>query len=385
MASDNEIQVLSSHTKKSRNHLWVVLIVLLLLVIVPLCFQWKGKMKESDTYIDTALQAKVTTLLAEGLDKFWAHSGQVIVMETQTGEIKAMVGLQRNFDGTYISCDIFAYQQATGLMHPFSYMAALETRKVRMTDTVDTQSGIYVIDDIVIKDHNWHRGGYGLITHDLGFVVTSNISAYKAVQNAFPNRPQSYFDAIDSLRWGKVDKIEGIPHLKPQTCLTPKDSLWSSYNYPFTTIGYNQKIAVVQTLASYNAIANNGKMVKPKIYKGETEIVDDSIASMETIKTIQQAMRNSVVNGLGKPACSEKVEVAGKTGVIVVSDGDDESEGKMYTIYAAEFCGYFPVDKPRYTIIVSMNKRGLPVSGGLMAGSVFSEIVDYMMENSYKK
>ncbi len=384
MATDNEIQILNSRPKK-RLWIWMFIIAAILLVI-PFFFIKEGQVKHSDTYIDSTLQVKVSNILSDKLTELNARFGQVIVMETETGAVKAMVGLQKNFDDTYVPCDIFAYQQASGLTRTFSYMAALETKKVKLTDTVDTKTGIYIVDDgMILKDHNWHRGGYGMITYDKGFIVTSNIAVYKAVQKAFPNRPQAYFDALDSLKWGMVDDMEGISNLRPRICLSPKDSLWASYNYPFSTIGYNQKIAAIQILASYNAIANNGKMVKPKIYKGETEIMDDSIASSETIKAIQKAMRDNVTIGLGKPANSDKVAVAGKTGGAAVSDNEDDSEGKMFTTYVAEFCGYFPMEKPQYSIIVIINKMGLPSSSGMMAGSVFSEIVDYMMVTENNK
>ena len=379
MASDNEIQVLSS--KKHRPKKWIyALWVVPVLIGISLLFWQRPKVKEKVTHIDPTLQTKVSSLLEEKLKEIWAYSGQAIVMETKTGAIKAMVGLQRNFDGTYVPCDLFAYQQATGLMHTFSYIAALETKKVKLTDTVNTQCGIYETDDMVLKDHNWHRGGYGMIDYEKGFIVTSNITTYKAIQKAFKNRPQAYFNTLDSLKWGMVDHIEGIPNLLPRISFSPKDSLWASYNYPLATIGYNQKIAPIQTLASYNAIANNGIMVKPQIYKGEPEIIDDSIASTGTIKAIQQAMRNTITIGLGKPARSDKVDVAGKGGSIVVSGNEDDSEGRIYTNYLVEFCGYFPTDNPKYSIIVSINKRGLPVSSGVMAGSLFSEIVDYLTD-----
>lgn len=377
MATDNEIQVLNFRSKE-RPWRWL-LIPIAVLLIIPFFFIGKGEIKQSDTYIDSTLQYKVASILSDKLTELNARFGQAIVMETETGAVKAMVGLQKNFDDTYVPCDIFAYQQVSGLTRAFSYMAAMETKKVKLTDTVDVKEGIYLVDGMVLKDHNWHRGGYGMITYDKGFIVTSNISVYKAVQKAFPNRPKAYFDALDSLKWGVVGNIEGIPNLKPRIYLSPKDSLWASYNYPFSTIGYNQKIAAIQILASYNAIANNGKMVKPKIYKGETEIMDDSIASSETIKAIQKAMRDNVTIGLGKPGNSDKVKVAGTTGGATVSDNEDDTEGSVYTTYVAEFCGYFPIEKPKYTIIVLINKMGLPSSSGLMAGSVFKEIVDYMV------
>ena len=131
-------------------------------------------------------------------------------------------------------------------------------------------------------------------------------------------------------------------------------------------------------LTFYNAIANNGKMVKPTLYKGETEEINPQIASKANIDSLQMALVKVVTEGLGKPAQSEKVQVAGVSGGCQISTEEDNSVGKMNTEYSVEYCGYFPAENPKYSIIVSMNKIGLPASGGLMAGSVFKEIVDYM-------
>ena len=127
----------------------------------------------------------------------------------------------------------------------------------------------------------------------------------------------------------------------------------------------------------YNAIAYGGKMVKPILYKGETEIINPQIASKENVDSVQLALTKVVSEGLGKPAASGKVQVAGATGTSQISIVDDDSDKLLE--YSVEFCGFFPADQPKYSIIVSMNKMGLPASGGLMAGSVFSDIVDYMV------
>ena len=121
------------------------------------------------------------------------------------------------------------------------------------------------------------------------------------------------------------------------------------------------------------------------MYKGETEIINPQIASKENIDSIQWALTLIVTEGLGKPAASEKVEVAGAPGVSKISVVDDDSDSNTFLEYSVEFCGFFPADNPKYSVIVSMNKMGLPASGGLMAGSVFSEIVDFMMESENNK
>ena len=126
-------------------------------------------------------------------------------------------------------------------------------------------------------------------------------------------------------------------------------------------------------------------MVKPILYKGETEIINSQIASKENIDSIQRALVKVVTEALGKPAASEKVEVAGTPSTSKISIVDDDLDSKTFLEYSVEFCGFFPADNPKYSVIVSMNKMGLPASGGLMAGSVFSEIVDFMMETENNK
>ena len=123
-------------------------------------------------------------------------------------------------------------------------------------------------------------------------------------------------------------------------------------------------------LTFYNAIANSGKMVQPQLYKDSTTVINPQIASQANIDSLKQALKYVVTDGLGQPAKPNKIQVAGETGTIQLEDGS----------YIVEFCGYFPVDAPQYSIIVSIHKDGLPASGGLMAGDVFRQIVDYMNE-----
>ena len=180
------------------------------------------------------------------------------------------------------------------------------------------------------------------------------------------------------MSYGQPENIEGHDSLKAAYFVTPKDSGWSNTALAWFCIGYNQQISPIQMLTFYNAIANEGKMVKPLLYKGETEVINPQIASKANIDSLQMALIKTVNEGLGKPAQSEKVQVAGVSGGCQLSTEEDDSEGRKNTIYAVEFCGYFPTDAPKYSIIVRINKMGLPASGSIMAGSVFSQIVDCM-------
>jgi len=232
--------------------------------------------------IDTTLQTKVDSILHNKMSEINAISGQAIVMEVLTGEVKAMVGNGQ--------------KQASSLMRAVSINKALEIGKVFLSDSVDTGNGVIVLDSDTILDHNWHRGGYGKITLKQGLVCESDIAIRKALDIVG-------VEAVDSL-------------------VTP-----------------------LEMLKLFNGIIKN-----------------DSLKS---------TFRYCVTDALGKPASSEKVEVAGLAGRSIVSKANPER-----IEYAVEFCGYFPADEPKYSIIVSMNKIGFPASGGLMAGSVFKEIVE---------
>ena len=188
------------------------------------------------------------------------------------------------------------------------------------------------------------------------------------MEMAFGDNPQAYFDLLAKMDYGKPDSITGIANLQPYS-ITETDMIWLS-------IGYNQFISPIQVLTFYNAIANDGKMVQPQLYKDSVVVINPQIASKASIDNLKQALAFNITDGLGQPAKSEKVTVAGKQGTCQISTNEDGTENKSDTEYAVEFCGYFPVENPQYSIIVSINKTGLPVSGGLMAGDVFRQIVD---------
>lgn len=275
--------------------------------------QSKQKTIELMSTIDSTLQVKATSILENKLSELNALSGQAIVMEVQTGHIKAMVGLERKDSADYQSCENFSQAYESALMQPISILAALETGKVKLADTVDVGDGIYICKGDTIKDHNWHRGGYGKITIKQGLASSSEIAVYKAMEMAFNGYTQTYYDQLKKI---------GISNLD-----TP-----------------------LQMLTAYNSIANNRN-------------------NQANIDSLKQALEYVVTDGLGQPAKSDKVQVAGKTGMVQLEDGS----------YIVEFCGYFPADNPQYTIIVSINKMELPVSGGLTAGDVFRQIVDILL------
>ena len=345
------------------------LLPLTLLVIISSC-QSKQQEGKQVSNIDSTLQVKATSILENKLTELNALSGQAIIMEVQTGHIKAMVGVERKDSADYLPCENFSQAHESALMHPISILAALETGKVKLADTVDVGNGSYSIQDRELKDHNWHRGGYGEISIKQGLASSSNIAVYKTMEKAFGNNAQAYFNLLNNMSYGKPDSIAGIANLKPAYFVTPKDSGWSDTAFAWFCIGYNQTITPIQMLTFYNAIANSGKMVQPQLYKDSTTVINPQIVSQANIDSLKQALEYVVTDGLGQPAKSDNIQIAGETGTVQLEDGS----------YIVEFCGYFPTNAPQYSIIVSIHKDGLPASGGLMAGDVFRQIVDYMNE-----
>ena len=330
--------------------------------------QSKQETIELMSTIDSTLQVKVTSILENKLSELNALSGQTIIMEVQTGHIKAMVGLERKDSADYQSCENFPQAYESALMQPISILAALETGKVKLADTVDVGNGSYSIQDRELKDHNWHRGGYGEISIKQGLASSSNIAVYKTMEEAFGNNAQAYFNLLNNMSYGKPDSIAGIANLKPAYFVTPKDSGWSDTAFAWFCIGYNQTITPIQMLTFYNAIANSGKMVQPQLYKDSTTVINPQIVSQANIDSLKQALEYVVTDGLGQPTKSDKIQIAGETGTVQLENGN----------YIVEFCGYFPANAPQYSIIVSIHKDGLPASGGLMAGDVFKQITEYI-------
>ena len=330
--------------------------------------QSKQETIELMSTIDSTLQVKVTSILENKLSELNALSGQTIIMEVQTGHIKAMVGLESTDSANYQPCENFSQAYESALIHPISILAALETGKVKLADTVDVGNGSYSIQDRELKDHNWHRGGYGEISIKQGLASSSNIAVYKTMEKAFRDDAQAYFNLIDRMSYGKPDCIAGIANLKPAYFVTPKDSGWSDTAFAWFCIGYNQTITPIQMLTFYNAIANSGKMVQPQLYKDSTTVINPQIVSQANIDSLKQALEYVVTDGLGQPTKSDKIQIAGETGTVQLENGN----------YIVEFCGYFPANAPQYSIIVSIHKDGLPASGGLMAGDVFKQITEYI-------
>lgn len=380
---------LGSPQKRKKLTLLVVVMISVFALMIGARFYWEhssqqpekiktGK-KMGEPTIVPKLQAAVDSMLRDELEMIDGLQGQAIVMKVQTGEILAMIGLKRDLDKKYQPCNNFSYQQELGsLMMTPSLLALLEVG-VDTGYVVHTGEGIMNVDDVrVMRDHNWHRGGYGDINLSRALEVSSNIGISHAVAKTFRNNQQQFFDLLDRMSFGQPESIDGIEGLTASQYTSPKDSDWLNRRIWWSAIGYERLIAPIQMLTFYNAIANNGRMVKPMLKTGEIEIINPQIASKANIEKMQVVLEHVVSQGLGRKAGTPILKVAGKTGTSQVGEYDFGKETYVDE-YQLAFCGYFPADEPKYSIIVSMNKLGLPASGGGMAGVVFHNIVEWMI------
>ena len=392
--NNDELQVLGKPRKISKREKWriaIVAIVLLALVVIlgivihnSLSPQQPEKIrtgkKMGEPTIIPELQIAVDSLLKAQMTKIGnCLQGQVIVMEVETGEILAMVGQERNYEGKFVPCNNFAYQQELGSLAKTASLLALLEVGVDTGYVVHTGTGVMPVDEEhLMKDHNWHRGGYGDINLSRALEVSSNIGIGQTVAKTFRNNQQQFFDLLEKMSLGQPESIDGIVGLKPSIYSSPKDSDWIDRRIWWSAIGYERTIAPIQMLTFYNAIANDGKMVKPTLKTGEIEIINPQIASKENIKVMQEVLDHVVSQGLGRKAGTPLLRVAGKTGTSQIREYDFGEETYVNE-YQVSFCGYFPADAPKYSIIVSINKLGLPASGGGMAGVAFHYIMEWML------
>ena len=303
------------------------------------------KTEEAISSIDGVLQDSVEAILERHLMEYDAMDGVAIVMETESGKICSMVGLKAKGDSAYARADSLSEcKHSSALMRTVSVLAALNTGKVKPDDKFDSGAGIYSYGNDTIYDHNWQKGGYGELTLRQALAFSSDIGITRAVDEAFPDK-KDFFASVRDMSFGQPLEIEG---LKVDSCSQDTDLSWYYYAMGF------QETAPIQMLAFYNAIARK-----------------DKIASPSSIADIRGMLEGVVKEGFGKQAMSDKFEVSGMNGTIYNKD----------STLTADFCGYFPADKPRYTILVSVRRKEIPAAGGRMAGTIFREIAECLFEH----
>jgi cell division protein FtsI (penicillin-binding protein 3) len=324
-------------------------------------------------------------------------------MEVKTGDVKAIVNMTKCADDDYHEIKNHAISdllEPGSVFKTASIMVALDDGVVDTTYRVETAGGVWPMYGREMKDHNWRRGGYGMLTLPQTLMVSSNIGVSRIIDDHYHNTPEKFVQGI--YRLGLADDLHiPLQGASPARIRMPKKDArgkqyvnWSKTTLPWMSIGYETQVPPISTLTFYNAIANGGKMMAPRFVKAvmkdgvvikefEPVVLRERIAKETTIKKITTILEHVVSQGLGKKAGSQSFLVAGKTGTAQISKGAaGYKSGQMN--YLLSFAGFFPAYEPRYSCIVCIQKSGLPASGGGMSGVVFHDIAEGIMAQSLK-
>lgn len=355
--------------------------------------QWKpirdvNEVEPQDGYdvistIDVYIQDIAHHALLKQLEFYQADHGCVVVMETKTGYVKAISNLGRAKDGSYYETINYAVAESHEPGSTFKLVdmiALLDDKKVDTNKVYDSRGGEIVYNGRKVRDS--HKGGYGKISLAKGFEVSSNTVLVQAVYENYKNNPDEFVNRINRMGLNKPlglpFKGEGIPVVHQ-----PGEKGWDKNTLPWMAFGYSVAITPLQTLTLYNAIANNGEMVKPQfvseikewnktIKKYDKKVINKSICDQVTINKIKAILQNVVKRGTGSKLYSKDFSMAGKTGTAQVDY--HKKDGSMY--YASSFVGFFPAEEPKYSCIVVVHKPNVSAGyfGADVAGPVFKRI-----------
>jgi cell division protein FtsI (penicillin-binding protein 3) len=360
------------------------------------------------TTIDVKIQDVAHFALLEQLEKFKADHGSVVVMEVSTGEVKAISNLGRTSVGTYYEKLNYAVGESHEPGSTFKLMgmvAALEDKVVDTSDVIDTERGVLSFYGRNVRDSK--KGGYGKISVAKAFEVSSNTAMVKLVNDNYKDNPEKFIDRLYSMGLNNTLDLpilgEGIPKI---THPSDKNN-WDGLDLPWMAFGYGVSITPLQTLAFYNAIANDGVMLKPRFLKEvkdfdktievfNKEVINPSVCSKETARKVQKMMQNVVEkkHGTAHNIYSPSFSMAGKTGTC------QTEYWKESGLYISSFAGYFPAENPKYSCIVVIHKpeKKIGYYGNVVAAPVFKKIaqkiyssvryaiiklIDYFTLNSY--
>ncbi len=338
------------------------------------------------TTLDVTIQDVAETALRNRLKETDAAFGSVIVMEVATGHVKAISNLQRNATGTgYVESYNYAVGDL-GSVEPgstfklVSMLALLEENKISPNDMIETGNGVYRFYGQPMYDAK--NGGYGTISIRQAFEKSSNVAISKLVDRHFGSSPSKFLAYLDKVGLAQPLNLQLIGEGKP-FFKKPGTSTWYGTSLPWISIGYESKLNPIHTLTLYNAVANGGKMVKPLFVKSvsngaqiletfEPVVIRDAIASPKTIAQLQELLLGVVENGTARNIKNPNYKIAGKTGT-----AQKIINGSYQEIYYTSFAGYFPADRPKYSMVVVIDSpKGVAVFGGDVSAPVFKEIAD---------
>lgn len=344
------------------------------------------------TTINLNIQDVAESALLKALDKHAAHHGSVILMEVKTGAIKAIANLSRDDDGDYWEYYNYAIGESAEPGSTFklpSLIVAMEDGYVELTDSVNTGNGEASFHGERMRDSK--EGGHGTITVKDAFAYSSNIGVMRIIDQYYSSNPQKFIDGLTRMnlddRLGLQIAGEGKPYIKQ-----PTEKSWSLISHLWTSIGYETKMTPLQVLTFYNAVANNGVMVKPRFVSKVTDksktvreykpvVINERICSEETVKKAQEMLEAVVEYGTAGNLKNSDYKIAGKTGTARIAQS---SQGYGDIIeYQASFVGYFPADDPQYSCIVVVNAPNRNnYYASHVAGPIFKQIADKVYATS---
>lgn len=346
--------------------------------------------------IDINIQDIAHHALLGQLEKYNADHGCVIVMEVATGEVKAISNLGRTSNNTYYERLNYAVGESSEPGSTFklvSMVAALEDKIIDTSTVVDTENGRWKIYDRTVRDSKW--GGYGKISFGKAFEYSSNTAFAKVIHNGYKNNPEKFVDRLMEMNLnrdlGLPIKGEGKPVIR-----YPGDKGWSGISLAWMSHGYEVSLTPLQTLTFYNAIANGGEMVRPRlikevkewnktIYKFDKEVINSAVCSKETVKKVQALLKNVVESkkGTGHKLYSPNFSMAGKTGT---AQKNYVAKDPNKLQYISSFAGYFPADEPKYSCIVVVHDPDKKAGfyGADVAGPVFKSVAHKIYATSPK-
>jgi len=347
--------------------------------------------------INLNIQDVAENALLDQLKRHDADHGCVILMEVETGEIKAIANLSKDDDGDYYEYYNYAIGESAEPGSTFklpSLIVALEDGYIDLNDSVDAGNGEAEFFGERMRDSK--EGGYGKISVEDVFALSSNIGVMRLIEKYYANEPAKFIKGLRKLGLGDMVGLEiageGAPLIKD-----PSDKSWSLISYLWTSIGYEVKMTPMQILTFYNAIANDGTMVKPKFVRKITDksstikefdsaVIEEKVCSDKTVKAARQLLEAVVDHGTAKNLKNKNYSIAGKTGTARVAQSSDGYTGYGTKItYQASFAGYFPADDPKYSCIVVVNAPNRSVYyASHVAGPIFSEIADKIYATSIK-
>lgn len=347
------------------------------------------------TTIDVGMQDLTEKVLGDQLRSIGARAGMCILMEVQTGNIKAISSLSRLENGGYAEIDpraVTNMMEPGSVFKPMSFMVAMEDGKINMNTTCNTGNGIREMYGRKMRDSDWRKGGNGVLTVPEIIKKSSNVGVSTLIDNAYASNPDQFVAGLQ--RIGIMEDLHiPIPGYKKPRIRYRKDNpdRWYGTTLPWMSIGYETQVPPISTLTFYNGVANGGRLVAPRfvtearrgdevVQEFPTVVLREKMCKPEVLRNIQICLEGVVGKntGTGKLAYSKYFSVAGKTGTAQIW-----SKGGFASNYLVSFAGYFPADRPRYSMIVCIEK-GAPAYGGIHCCPVFKKIAEGVMAKNHK-